>query len=249
MSDSNRDQEAERLDDVADWYQTDGFYSRIVEYGFSQIRPFFKRGNCLELGCADGEMTHFLVREFEQVVAVDGAKKHCEQVRQRFEVDNLSVVCSLFENYQPTQQFDTVIMAHILEHIKDPVKLLARAEDWLRDDGRIIVIVPNGNSLHRIVGSEMGVIRLPNEIDEHDEELGHRRVYLPEEIDADVRDAGLEIVASGGIGLKPLTNEQIDDYLNKDIQDAYLTLGQKFPRIAAERFVVARSPATSNCSP
>jgi len=239
-------EEVDRLEDVADWYETEGFYARFVETGFKIIKHHFKRERCLELGCADGAMTEKLLDQFESVVAVDGAEKHCRQVRQRLNDENLTVVCELFEDYQPDYRFDTIIMAHVLEHVKDPVALLERVGSWLRDDGRIIAIVPNGNSLHRQVAVEMGLLERPNEIDDHDEDLGHRRVYMPDEFENHIRKAGLDISDAGGIGLKPLTNQQMDDYLNEDIQNAYLSLGEHHPHIAAERYAVAIPPTVNS---
>lgn len=237
--------EKERLRGVADWYQTEGFYAKLLEQGYDKIKSHFSGKDCLELGCADGAMTEHLVDDFEAVVAIDGADEYCKEVKNRLSSDNLTVVCSLFEEYKPDQQYDTIILAHVLEHVKNPVTLLERAGTWLRDGGRIIIIVPNGNSLHRQVGSKMGLIDTPDTIDEHDAALGHRRVYTPSELDRHVRRSGLRINDSGGIGLKPLTNDQIDQYLDEKIQEAYLQMGNEYPKIAAERYVIAHPPNPS----
>lgn len=232
------DDETERLDTVADWYETEGFYQKILKQGYRSIRPHFTGKRCLELGCADGAMTEHLLDDFETVVAVDGASEYCELVRSRLSSDRLDVICSLFEDFRPERQADTIIMAHVLEHVKDPVKILQRAESWMRDDGRIIIIVPNGNSLHRQVAVEMGLLQRPDEIDDHDEELGHRRVYLPDELRDHITQSGLKLRNMGGVALKPLTNSQMNELLDEEIQDAYLQMGDQYPKIAAECYAI-----------
>ncbi|MCS4100845.1 class I SAM-dependent methyltransferase [Salinibacter ruber] len=232
--------ERKRLSEVANWYETSGFYAKILERGYRKVRRHFTGTRCLELGCADGAMTEHLVADFDTVVAVDGAEQYCKEVRERLQSDGLSVVHSLFENYRPDQHFHTIVLAHVLEHVEDPVTLLERTGGWLSDDGHIIIVVPNGTSLHRQVGAEMGIIDRPTAIDDHDKQLGHRRVYTRDKLHNHVRQANLTIVGRGGIALKPLTNDQMDEYLNEDIQNAYLRMGEEYPEMAAERFVIAK---------
>lgn len=231
--------ETRRLSEVAEWYETEGFYAKLLAYGYETIRRNFTGQRCLELGCADGAMTERLVDDFDRVVAVDGAAEYCESVRERIDRDELTVECSLFEEYRPDEVFETVVMAHVLEHLRDPVAVLDRVRDWVAEDGVVIVVVPNGMSLHRQVGAEMGVIEEPTTLDDHDERLGHRRVYTPQELEEDVQSAGYELHSTGGIGLKPLTNDQMDELLDEQIQNAYLSMGDEFSEIAAERYVVA----------
>lgn len=233
------DAERRRLSDVAEWYETDGFYAKLLAHGYTVLQEQFVGTSCLELGCADGAMTERLVEDFDRVVAVDGAEEYCSSVRDRIDADGLSVDCALFEEYDLDREFDTVVMAHVLEHLADPVAVLRRVREWVADDGRLVVVVPNGRSLHRQVGAEMGVISEPTEIDDHDERLGHRRVYTPAQVSEHVEEAGYDVRETGGIGLKPLTNDQMDELLEESIQMAYLSMGEQFPDIAAEQYVVA----------
>src|SRR5207249_1097059 len=39
--------------------------------------------------------------------------------------------------------FDVVVCGDVLEHLRDPLRLLERARTWLRPDGRLIASIPN----------------------------------------------------------------------------------------------------------
>ena len=67
-------------------------------------------------------------------------------------------------------------MTYILEHVEKPVALLSRAATWLAPGGRLLVDVPNGLSLHRMVGVKMGLLKEPCELNQRDLDLGHRHL-------------------------------------------------------------------------
>lgn len=235
---SNHGREQNRLGDVASWYRAQGFYARLVKYCYLSFKPYFKKGSCLELGCSDGIMTNDLVNYFKRVVAVDGSTKFCEIIRNRINANNLEVICSLFEELELNEKFDTIIMAHSMEHVKDPVLICKKAKNWLRDDGVILIDVPNANSIHRQAGVKMGLLNRVDELNELDKRLGHRRVYTWETLKKDIESAGLKIKKWGGVFLKPLTNSQIEMWWTEEMMDAFYELGKEYPEIAAEIYVV-----------
>jgi SAM-dependent methyltransferase len=47
----------------------------------------------------------------------------------------------------PPQSFDLILMSHSLEHLPSPVDALRRVHRLLKDDGLLVVSVPNVNSL------------------------------------------------------------------------------------------------------
>ena len=54
---------------------------------------------------------------------------------------------------------------------------------------------------------------------------------------------GLEIEAFGGYWLKPLSNGQIEQDWTPQMVEAFMKLGERYPDIAAEIYVVARHPS------
>ena len=233
--------EKSRLEEVAKWYQSlEGFYSRLVAYGFVTFMKHFKGNTVLELGCADGLMTEMLIKHFDKVVVVDGASKFCREVKSKLENNNLIVICSLFEELNLSIKFDTIIMAHTLEHVDKPVQIISSAKDWLNDNGVILISVPNANSLHRLAGVKMGLLTKCEELNDLDKRLGHRRVYTQEALRNDIELAGLKIKEMGGVFLKPLTNSQIEEWWTEEMMDAFYELGKDFPEIAGEIYAICQ---------
>ncbi len=165
---------------------------------------------------------------------------------QRFFVDELKkrypdikAYTSLFEEFVPNEVYDNIILGHVLEHVENPVGILRLCSEWLVPNGKILCAVPNANSLHRQAAVEMGLLKYCNELNRTDMENGHRRVYDVQSFRQNFIDAGLSIKKIGGYWLKPLSNAQIDNDWTNEMIAAYLKIGEKYPEIAAEIYVVA----------
>lgn len=219
------------------WYLQEqlDFDKRLIGFRYRTLKPYIQGPLGLELGPAEGEMTRFLVEDFEQLVTVDGSRELLAQIPDR---PNLRKVHSLFEHYQPEQRFNTIVMEHILEHVDDPVGLLRRAASWLAPGGRILAGVPNGNSIHRLAAVKMGLLQHPCELNERDHTLGHQRVYTSATLRADIEAAGLAVSQSGGVYFKPLSNRQIQDHWSEGMIEGFYELGKDFPEHAAELYMV-----------
>ncbi len=230
--------EIKKLENISKWYsgRNWGFYTKLVYFGFLTLKPYFKKGNVLEVGCADGAMTQYLTQIFNDITVVDPSKKYVRLVLKTYPF--IKGYVSLFEDFKPPEKYKNIILAHILEHVKNPVLFLKKAKQCLQDNGVILVIVPNANSLHRQAGVLMGLLKKVTDLNESDIEIGHRRVYTIKTLMRDIKKAGLKIKKWGGIFLKPLSNKQIEESWSDYLINAYYELGKKYPEIAAELYVV-----------
>ncbi|MBC1225307.1 class I SAM-dependent methyltransferase [Nostoc sp. UCD121] len=229
--------EQQDIESLADWYLNEqiDFNKRLMGFGYQTLKPYLQGLEGLELGSADGQMTQFLVNDFSRLTVVDGSAKLLASIEN---FPNLVKVHSLFEEFRPEHEFNTIIMAHILEHIKQPVALLKQAKKWLMPEGKILIIVPNGHSIHRLVAVKMGLFKESCELSTHDYTLGHRRVYTPTTLRKDIEESGLNIVNMGGIFFKPLSNQQIQDHWTEEMIQGFYELGKDFPEYAAEIYAV-----------
>jgi SAM-dependent methyltransferase len=73
--------------------------------------------------------------------------------------------------------YDTVICLNVLEHVPDDGEALRNIHHALREDGKAIVLVPQG----------------PNNFGTLDEVLGHRRRYTEESLGALAKGCGFEV--------------------------------------------------------
>jgi len=211
--------------------------SMTIEYCHEIYTRFFKKGNVLELGPAEGLMTQHLIKEMTDITVVDGSEVFCEQLQSKFPA--IKVVNSLFENYQTNIKFSNILLGHVLEHVEDPVRILRLAKEWLEPGGVILAAVPNSRSIHRQASVIMGLQPTEDAMSELDYHHGHRRIYNPESFRSEFIKAGLRILHYGGYWLKPVSNSQIDISWTKEMLLAFMKLGERYPDIAAEIYVVA----------
>jgi 2-polyprenyl-3-methyl-5-hydroxy-6-metoxy-1,4-benzoquinol methylase len=97
----------------------------------------------LDMGCAAGVLGRRLkeLNKAKEVVGVeifkeaaDEAAKHYETIHQG-DIEELKLP---YKNY-----FDFVVCADILEHLRDPWNILGQIHTWLKNDGSVIICIPN----------------------------------------------------------------------------------------------------------
>ena len=212
-----------------------------VVYSFKIFSRYLVEGNVLELGPAEGLMTEELARTGMPLTLVDGAESFCNDLKRRF--PEATVHHSLFEDFETDERFSNIILGHVLEHVDDPVGILRHVKRFMAERGQMLCAVPNARSVHRQAGVLMGHLGYEEDMSPLDFHHGHKRVYTPETFRRDFRAAGLEIEAFGGYWLKPLSNGQIEQDWTPQMVEAFMKLGERYPDIAAEIYVVARHPS------
>lgn len=229
--------ETSRLENCSKWYMKDqlDFDKRLIRFRYETLKPYLQGPEGLELGPAEGQMTQFLLNDFHKLTVVDGSAELLDCIP---DAPSLVKVHALFEEFDTDQRFNTVVVDHVLEHVEQPVSLLLRAKNGLAPRGRILVGVPNGHSIHRLVAVKMGLLKEPCELNARDIALGHRRVYTRQSLKSDLELAGLNIIIMGGVFFKPLSNRQIQDHWTEEMIQGFYELGKDFPEHAAELVAV-----------
>lgn len=233
--------ETARLDAVAASYDpsdpTKEFDYHTKRLHVEVMKPFVIGRRMLEMGCATGELTSLLYGCAERYDVVEGSARNIDAARKR--VPGARFFHALWEEFQPLDRYTDIVLNCALEHVEDPVAVLRRASAWLEPDGVIHIVVPNADSLHRLVGVEMGILAHRTSLSESDIRIGHRRVYDLDGLVDDVRAAGLEPVHQQGIFLKVVSNQQMLGW-DPALIHALHVVGQRFPDNCAELYVVAR---------
>lgn len=218
------------------------FNAETILYSFEVFsRYIVGGGNLLEMGPAEGLMTDHLVKiPGIEVSVVEGAITFCSQIQDRY--PEVNVQNCLFENFIPDRKYDYIVMGHVLEHVENPVEIIKLAANWLTENGRILAAVPNSRSIHRQAAVLMGMLESEWQLNEMDMRHGHRRVYSPESFRHDFLQAQLKIEHFGGYWLKPVSNGQIETGWNSEMLRAFMQLGERYPDIAGEIYIVASKP-------
>ncbi|MEY8333790.1 class I SAM-dependent methyltransferase [Lachnospiraceae bacterium 47-T17] len=236
---SNEHEYLEAVAKSLDYAYAEGANLNTVEYNGEIFKRYLKKGSrILELGPAEGTMTDILYPLFsEDYTVVDAVTSYIERLKKKH--SGIKGEAALFEEYEPGELFDSIVLGHVLEHVDNPVEILKKCRAWLKPGGQIMLSVPNCDSIHRQAAVLMGLQSTVKDLSEMDKTHGHRRVYSRQELAEDFERAGFHIIKMGGYWLKPLSNAQLEASWTKEMMDAFMILGEQYPDIAAEIYVVA----------
>jgi 2-polyprenyl-3-methyl-5-hydroxy-6-metoxy-1,4-benzoquinol methylase len=216
---------------------SDGVMSNSINYSYNIFCRYANKGSILELGPAEGVMTDLIMKDFVDITVVEGSEIFCIELKKKY--PTLKVINSLFESYLPDFKFDNIILGHVLEHVESPKDLLKKLKQWLNPKGVIFASVPNALSLHRQAAVLMGLLENESSLNLSDINHGHKRVFNLNDFINLFLVSDLNITKYGGYWLKPLSNIQIEESWSQEAIKAFMILGEKFPEIAAEIYVVA----------
>jgi 2-polyprenyl-3-methyl-5-hydroxy-6-metoxy-1,4-benzoquinol methylase len=215
--------------------------ARMTGFSFRTMRPYFKGSTCLEVACADGEMTGNLLKHFDRVVAFDGSQTQIDRLNDNITNSKLETHVALMEDFKTNELFSTIVVSYVLEHVEDSIESLKHIKQFLAPGGVILVVVPNGSSIHRMIALEMGLIKSLTEFSPGDIFSGHRRTYLPETLKSDIVASGLKYIALEGILFKPLSQKQMEDWFTDEMLEGFYLTGKKFPKLCSSMLIVAEN--------
>ena len=205
--------------------------------------PFFRPGNCLELGSFHGSFSKRLLEHFDDLTCVEASQEAIETMKSSVG-EQMTIVQGMFERVTLPTRYDNVVLTHVLEHLDDPVFVLKRiCEEWLSDQGRLFLVCPNANAPSRQIAVKMGLISHQSAVTDAERQHGHRITYSLDTLERDAKKAGLNVVFRTGIFFKALANFQWDRLLQTDIiSDEYLEgcyqLGQIYPDLCSSIFLL-----------
>ena len=144
------------------------------------------RRTWLDVGAGDG----WFAAQLRQLLP-EAATIMCWDINYTQEdLDELADVVGItFVAERPAGRFETILMLDVVEHAEDDAALVGSVvSDLLDDGGSVLVSVPAYESLYSA----------------HDRALRHRRRYSPAQCRGLLEQAGLRVVASGGLFLSLL---------------------------------------------
>lgn len=198
-------------------------------------------GPVLELGYGDGLITQALQEARIEAELLEGSKLLCDRARAHCG-KHLTIHHDLFETFSPACPYAAILALHVLEHLDDPVQVLARLASWLAPGAVAVMVVPNRASIHRRVAVRMGMVPGLDTLSPRDRLVGHRRVYDMAMLEQHAIAAGLQPEKRFGSFLKTVPNSMMLEY-----DDALLTAVDGIsddlpPEILANIGLVARKP-------
>lgn len=112
------------------------------------ILSHIKQGSTvLEMGCAAGHMTKYMHENLNcnvHIIEIDeDACKQATQYANDWWCGDLEDNERDWKAYYSQYKYDYILFADVLEHLKNPSEVLERAVTLLKDDGRVIISIPN----------------------------------------------------------------------------------------------------------
>ena len=216
---------------MRDKFQNKGFNREMNKERTKKILKYAKGGFCLELGCGEGQITKELIKKFETVYAIDSDGDRLKYVTKKASVfkDYLENI-----NYSLYNHVNYVVCSNILEHLDNPKKVLKKISIVGNKDSVFFFSVPNAYSANRVVGSDLGILKKPCSLGEHDIEAGHKQMFDFRAF-SKLISKEFKILESGTFYYKPYPNS-IMERLPADILKYCKEL--KVKRLGAEIFMV-----------
>lgn len=153
------------------------------------VTPFI-RGDVLEIGCNDAatlarpnpHLRRYVGTDIDDEALARAREKHPEREFVRNDVER--------EPLPFRDEFDTVLLVALIEHVLDQRRLLTTCFDALRSGGRLVITTPTpfGNDVVHKVGREIGLFH--KSVGDH-----HVVVYDKTRLRAAARMVGFDLVA------------------------------------------------------
>lgn len=144
----------------------------LTQARLSRVQKHLGR-KILDAGCGYGELLDFLPPQVEWVVLMDRSEERLPKLQSRLaclsiHAEFLLGDISHDQQALPSDAFDTVIMAALLEHLKAPAPALQQVHRLLKPEGRLVLTTPTplGGKLHAL-GSHLG-LTFPEAAEEHE---------------------------------------------------------------------------------
>jgi SAM-dependent methyltransferase len=115
-----------------------GDHVRFVE---GAIEAAGERGPILDVGCGGGLFLRLLRERGHRVIGLDFS---LDAAQVAWRQNRVPALCATLTRAPlPPRTFSTITMFHVLEHLYDPIGYCDAARELLRDDGRLVIQVPN----------------------------------------------------------------------------------------------------------
>ncbi len=204
-------------------------------------------GNLLEVGPGFNPLFPVL-KTLKSSIVLEPIFEICNQLTNSYiQTSRLKIINSGLEEYiseNPNKKFDTVILSSVLHEIPNPEFILKLIHRILEVGGILFVVVPNNQSLHRLIGEKMGVINSLTELTKTEKLMQQSSSYSPQHLANQLESHGFKIKEVITSFIKPLPHatmqKAIDDSLfSEEELEFFYKMSALLPDFGSEIFGVA----------
>lgn len=237
------------IDEYAKKYSLSGFEKYKVFYRRKKLLEIIETHspkNILEIGCGSEPLFKYI--ENVKFTVVEPAQEFYDNALALAEGSS-RIIClqGYFENVvgELAGDYDMVICSCLLHEVEKPDRLLQSIMQVCNNNTIVHINVPNADSIHRLLGKEMGILQDVHDMSETNKELQQNNVYDRKTLRKVIEDSGLEIIESGSFFVKPFSHAQMYqmlemEILSEDVLDGLYELGKYMPEFGSEIYVNCR---------
>ena len=131
----------------------------IARHRLDVIANFAREGRWLDVGASSGDFVEIASPDHD-IEGLELSERAVAEARSR----GLRMHCASVEEFEPEAPYAMITAFDVLEHLRDPRVFLRRLRSWLRDDGRLVLTLPDVSSFYaRWLMRRHWFFYLPNE--------------------------------------------------------------------------------------
>jgi len=139
-----------------DLLSSDPYIKKRLGVYLELLKPYLKKGvKILDIGGYTADFLTLLPQDVKYFVA-DFDKEALKIAKERGTVTQTVNLDRDFQKIFPKERFDIVILTEVLEHLIDPASVLIHAKQLLKEDGLMLISLPNENTIYHRIMSLLG---------------------------------------------------------------------------------------------
>ena len=232
-------------------YINQPFESYQVEYRKRLVLDIIKKNNhktILEVGCGVNPLFDFFT-DFELLTILEPTKLFYDKAVEDISKNKLGEKVELFNNFfedaiqtVDSRTYDLIIISALIHEIGDLTSFFFRLKELVKPGTVVHIDVPNGNSLHRLLAVEMGLIKSQMEMSDFNIQFQQNRVFDLNSLEKLVKDYDFEVIEKGSYFIKPFTHAQMQTMMDNKIidtkvLDGFYNLIKYFPDLGSEIYI------------
>ena len=205
------------------------------------IRRFAPRGGTLlDLGAAGGELGAAVRERFDRTIGFEYDAGRIGQLREHFDqvvIADLETVRKLPSNVR------VVVLADIIEHLRDATTLFRCVKQSLGSNGRVFISVPNIANITVRLGLLFGIFEYR---DRGILDFTHLRFFTMRTIRREIENAGFRIVAIRGssVPIRLIIGRWMPDFLLRIGERILTWITRVWRSLFAYQIIVVAEPVT-----
>lgn len=237
------------IEDYSKKYSVPGFEKYQVLYRRQKVLEViehFAPQNILEIGCGSDPLFQYVKNS--KFTIIEPAQEFFDNAVSLAHGDErINCFHGLFENVVKniSNDQDMILCSSLLHEVEDPDGLVRAIAQVCNKNTLVHINVPNANSMHRLLGKEMGILRSVYDFSQKNIDLQQNNVFDSNKLKRIAESNGFEVMEEGSFFIKPFTHDQMfqmmeEGIISEAVLDALYELGKYMPEFGSEIYVNCR---------